>query len=489
MSTQASMHDPEAATAPAHTGLEKEMRWWDGFALSLTMPAALIATLGASIAGLGAWGAVALWAISMLLATAANWIYSELALMFPEASGGIPSYAAEAWRSRAPWVGAVAAFGYWFAWTTALSVYAGIIGSLVQTQWFPGQDWSIDIGPLLLNFPIVVGLLVVVLLYAANMTGLRIALWVVYGTGLMLLVPLAIFILGPLLSGDLRLTGLEWKLEGMEGLRTAIVWLYVMAWTSFGVEVAASFAPEYRDTKKDTPRALRAAALFSLGIFVLLPLTLSGYLGEAPIAADPTTFYIGAFQQLVGGAADVMVVFLIGSLLLIMITGLADGSRVLYAMGKDGTTIRWVGVLNDRGIPARAFTVALVINVLAITILKTPLAIVVTGNLGYILTHILALSGFLLLRHDRPEAERPIRLPAFFVGVAWFMVVALVVILAVGATGFSITGYGGIKELLIALGVMATGVGLWAYRTYVQDAPTRPVTPAPAPEDPAANTT
>ena len=70
--------------------------------LSLTMPAALIATVGYSIQALGTWDAIALWGASMLIATATNWIYSELAAMFPGKPGGIALYAWEGWRRRRP---------------------------------------------------------------------------------------------------------------------------------------------------------------------------------------------------------------------------------------------------------------------------------------------------------------------------------------------------------------------------------------------------
>ncbi|MFE7233325.1 APC family permease [Streptomyces sp. NPDC057596] len=458
--------DREDGAAPA---LPKKMRWYDGFALSLTMPAALVASLGGSIGGLGGWGAVALWATAMVLAAVTNWIYTELAAMFPESSGGIAHYATEGWKRRAPVVGPLASFGYWFPWTTALSVYAGIVGSLVQAQWFPGQRWSLTFGPVQLTFPIVVGLGVIVLLFAAAMVGLHAAMWVVYLTGGMLLVPLLVFMVGPFLSGRWDASGLHWDLHGAAGLHEALVWLYIMAWTCFCVEVCATFAPEYRDTVKDTSRALRAGALFGLGVFVLMPLALAGYVGEKPIADEPTTFYVRAFQDLIGGGADLMVVFLIGSLLLIMVTGLADGSRVLYTMGVEGTTIRQFGVLNGRGVPVRALVVALVLNITTLTVLKTPLAIIVAGNLGYILTHVLALSAFALLRRDRPDAVRPIRLPSFLVPVAWVLAALLSVILVVGATGFSVSGYGGFTELGVAIGVLATGVALWLYRTRVQD--------------------
>ncbi|MGR7002530.1 amino acid permease [Yinghuangia aomiensis] len=248
------------------------------------------------------------------------------------------------------------------------------------------------------------------------------------------------------------------------------MWLYVMAWTSFGVEVCATFAPEYKDTvRAHVPRTARRRALLSSACSSCCPSPCPATSAKSASRATRPTFYVGAFQDLIGGAADLMVVFLIASLLLIMITGLADGSRVLYNMGKEGTTIKQVGVLNRRGVPARALTVALVINILALVFLKTPLAIVVTGNLGYILTHILAISGYAMLRKDRPDLARPIKLPGFFVPLAWVLAAFLTAVLVVGATGFKITGYGGYKELGIALGVLATSVGLWLYRTKVQD--------------------
>ncbi|MFJ3669517.1 APC family permease [Streptomyces sp. NPDC090106] len=457
----------DQGTAPAPA--KKKMRWYDGFALSLTMPAALVASLGGSIGGLGAWGAVALWVTAMVLAAVTNWIYTELAAMFPDSSGGIAHYATEGWKSRAPVVGPLASFGYWFSWTTALSVYSGIVGSLVQAQWFPGQRWTLDLGPVQLTFPVVVGLGVIALLFGAAMIGLHAAMWIVHLTGAMLLVPLVVFIVGPFVTGDWDASRLHWNLHGAAGLHEALVWLYIMAWTCFCVEVCATFAPEYADPVKDTSRALRAGVLFGLGVFVLLPLSLAGYVGEGPISGEPTTFYVKAFQDLIGGGADLMVVFLIGSLLLIMVSGLADGSRVLHTMGVEGITIRQLGVLDRRGVPVRALLVALVLNVVTLTVLRTPLAIIVAGNLGYILTHILALSAFALLRRDRPDAARPIRLPSLMVPVAWTLAALLTVILVVGATGFSVSGYGGPAELAVAVGVLALGVVLWLYRTRVQD--------------------
>ena len=63
------------------------------------------------------------------------------------------------------------------------------------------------------------------------------------------------------------------------GLALALVWLYFMCWSSYGIEIVATFAPEYHDTERDTAKALRAAALFSACVYALLPLGLGGTLG------------------------------------------------------------------------------------------------------------------------------------------------------------------------------------------------------------------
>ncbi len=63
---------------------------------------------------------------------------------------------------------------------------------------------------------------------------------------------------------------------------------YFMCWSSYGIEVVATFAPEYQDTERDTAKGLRAAALFSAVVYVLLPLGVGGTLGTAAIAEDAT---------------------------------------------------------------------------------------------------------------------------------------------------------------------------------------------------------
>ena len=107
-----------------------------------------------------------------------------------------------------------------------------------------------------------------------------------------------------------------------------------------------------------------------------------------------------------------LIVCLIAGLLLSMNTATMDGSRALYGIAQDGMTTKWLGRLNSYSVPGIAMTMDVILNLLLISYFGYPLDILAAGNLGYMLAHVFALSGFLLLRKDRPKWPRPIRLAA-----------------------------------------------------------------------------
>ena len=57
-------------------------------------------------------------------------------------------------------------------------------------------------------------------------------------------------------------------------------------------------------------------------------------------------------------------------------------------------------------------TADVILNLWLISWFGYPLDILAAGNLGYMLAHVFALTGFLLLRKDRPNWPRPIKLAA-----------------------------------------------------------------------------
>jgi amino acid transporter len=452
--------------------LLKAMSWWDGFVIALANPGFLIAALGFSIGALGTTGAFVLWTVSVCLGALQNNIYAELATMFPNKAGGISLFAHEAWRKYFTFVGPIATFGYWFAWSSVLAINGLVVGTLIQAEWFSDSTWAEAVGGFDFTLPIVIGIVAIILVWSFNIFGVRPAVWLGYVTGGLLLIPAFVLMFLPYLTGDWSSDNMQWEIGAGGGLGLALVWLYFMGWSAYGFESVAAFAPEYHDTETDTPRALRASAAFSVVVYALLPLGVGGTMGTAAVAADATgiSFYTQAFDILVGsGLADVMIVCLVAGLLLSMNTATMDGSRALFGIARDGMTIKQLGVLNRNNVPARAMTLDALLNIFLITYFASAIEILAAGNLGYILAHVFALTGFLLLRRDRPNWPRPIRLSAIWVPIAGLLAAINMVFIIWGGFIYA-DDYGyGLDKTLIGLIVLGVSLVLYVFRHVVQD--------------------
>ena len=458
--------------------LLKAMTWWDGFVVALANPGFLIAALGSSIGALGTTGAFLLWTISICLGALQNNIHAELACMFPNKSGGVALYAHEAWRKYLTFIGPLATFGYWIGWSVVLSINGLVAGTLIQSEFFSKSTWSTSGAGFDLNLPIAIGIGLIVLVWLFNVYGVRPAVWFGYVTGALLCIPAAVLMFLPYVTGDWHGSNMTWSIGTGGGLALILTWLYFMCWSSYGIEVVATFAPEFHDTERDTPKALRSAALFSAVVYALLPLGLGGTLGTKAVADDSTfiAFYADAFTAIVGsGLGKVMIVCIVAGLVLSMNTATMDGSRALYGIAKDGMTIRQLGVLNRFHVPGLAMTVDAVLNILLISYFAGVLEILAVSNIGYVFATCTALSAFVLLRKDRPHWPRPVRLPNWYVPLGVALAAFNFVLLVCGGFLFSggflgISGYGyGWDKTRTGLLVLVVAFVLYVYRHVVQD--------------------
>ena len=133
---------------------------------------------------------------------------------------------------------------------------------------------------------IAIGLILCVWLF--NVFGARVGVTFGYAAGVLLMVPLFVMMILPFLNGSFDSANLTNKLgdSGLAwgGLQLALVWLWLMCWSAWGVDVCATFAPEYKDTVRDTKLALRSAALFSMVVYIVLPIGLVGGAGSKLVA-------------------------------------------------------------------------------------------------------------------------------------------------------------------------------------------------------------
>jgi amino acid transporter len=452
--------------------LLKSLRWWDGFTIALCQPGFLLGSLLFAYGSLGVTGATVLWGISAAVSLMNVWVYSELAMMFPGRSGGISLYANEAWRKYSTLAGPIATFGYWIGWSVVLAIFGNLIGGLIQAQWFSSSSWTVWDGVVHLQLFNFIGIGCIVLVWLFNIFGVRPFAWFTYVTGALLLIPVTFLILGPLVSGNWHSSNVHWALVDHQwgGVKLALVYLFIMYWSSNGVEVGATFTPEYK-SRKDSAIALRSAGAFSLLVYILLPLGLGGYSGvpsSEAILANST--YVTAMNDIVGtGVTNFFVVCLVLSFLLSMATSTADAGRALYGISKAGLTIKGLGRLNRFHVPGNAMTVDLVVNICLILFISSNLAILYMSNIGYVLCNVFALSAFLLLRRDRPNWPRPLKVSSVWVGISVFLLLYAIVILVVGAGAPKLNGYGTWTDFAIGVGVLCASVLLFFFRRIVED--------------------
>jgi amino acid transporter len=452
------------AEKPRQHELVKSIRWWDGFALGLAVPGFMLPSLGPSIAALGAIGAIFIWAVSVLLGALQNKIYAELATMMPGKSGGIGIYANEAMKGYTRLVGPLVVWGYWFGWSSVLSIYGLLVGNILTKELWPGANVNVA--------PPLIGTVMLICLWVFNLRGLRPGVWLSYLLGALTTIPILVIIFVPFLNGSFRpnnllplalpghVTWFSWS-----SLSLMFYWLYIAGWSAYGFECVATFTPEYKDTLKDTPRALRSSALFSVLVYCLAPLAVLGVLGQAKVQENVYTAFAPALKITVGNSLGALfILLLVASFVLSANLATLDGSRALWQMSKDRMTITGLGHLNKRGVPAVAMTVDLFVQVALMWLFPAgPSAILAASNLGYILCHIFALIGFILLRRDQPRAERPFRLSRGWIPISGTLAALNTSFILIGSWRY------GLRALGIGTLILVSGLVLYLFRIRVQD--------------------
>ena len=154
-----------------------------------------------------------------------------------------------------------------------------------------------------------------------------------------------------------------------------------------------------------------------------------------------------------------------------MNTATADGGRALYGISRDGMTIKQLGTLNRFHVPGNAMTVDMLVNIGFVVFVGNIYGILAASNLGYVIAHMFALSGFVILRRTRPNWPRPIKLGSIWTPIAGLLSLWCLVLTIVGFGWFqnAAGGYGGTKEKVIGVSVLLIGVLLFFFRRIVQD--------------------
>jgi APA family basic amino acid/polyamine antiporter len=362
---------------------------------------------------------------------------AELGTMLPEA-GGYYVYARRAFGD---------AVGFAVGWTDWIS-YCAVLGYV-----------SIAIGefaalllPSLGGYEKAVSILSLAGLAALQLAGLRVSsrfqeITTVVKCGAFLTVVVAAIFFAPgIRSGS----GLASQAPSLSGL---IVALQSVVITYGGWQSALYFSEEDRDPDRNLPRSMIGGVAAVIVVYLLVNVALLSVLPIADLARS-TLPAADAAQILLGGRGrEIITILSIVSLPPMLNAILMIGTRILFAMGRDGLLWRRAASVTARGTPAAAM--------LATTLVA--LALVATGTfqrlvavVAFFLTanYVVCCLALVVLRRREPDRARPFRAWGYpwsaalvLAGAAAFLVGA--------AAGDTINAAGALA--LLALGFLVRG--------------------------------
>jgi amino acid transporter len=467
--------------------LKRCMKWYDGFALAMSVPALLLYSLGSEAAVLGV-GSIVVWCISMAIAVPLIFGYAELAGLFPTKTGGMGVFQYLAWRNSdiaknhpmaIDAIGVVGVWGYWWAWSPVLA-----IGGLIVGHWF---QFIFPQLPQAFWMQVLIGALFLGLMYLINYFGIAGGAKMGWILTACCIIPLFVLTVLPFVEGKIIWSNfvpflpLDYRFQFNYSLGLPPVYctswftwpaiygiiggLFIAAWSTYGYEAAAVYTAEYANPRRDTALAIGVATIFVAFFFILLPIVAIGVDGIQGIQAD----YLLAIPKigitLFGNIGGYVTMFaMMAGILLALNQATNGGGRALYQMAEDGLLLKQFAAVNKYKVPSVAMGYDVIFNVFLMSI-GSPIAIYSASAVGYLIVNVLANRSISYMRSKFPNANRPFKV---WRGMWPFTKYLWIVngILLIGAPVF-----GGYLGTLLGVTVCIIVVCIYLYRHKVQDKP------------------
>jgi len=302
---------------------------------------------------------------------------------------------------------------------------------------------------------------------------------------IIVLVPLLLVGLVPIFTGQIdgmNVTALVPPTEGYSGVNGEwniggwtlfLGGLYIAAWSTYGFETAVCYTRELKDPKTDTFRAIFYSGLLCAVFFILIPFTFQGVLGQSGMLAPGIVDGTGigeALGNMMGGGkvvTQIFVILMIMALFMAIMTAMAGSSRTLYQGSKDGWLPKYLGHVNEKGVPSRAIWTDFAFNVFLLALASDIggyFYVLAISNVGYILFNFLNLNAGWIHRIDSAHMERPWKAPNWLIGLNTMLAFVNAMFLGAGAKvwGYSNALWAGLIFAMLIIPVF------W-YRHYVQD--------------------
>ncbi|HWO88048.1 MAG TPA: amino acid permease [Gemmatimonadales bacterium] len=200
----------------------------------------------------------------------------------------------------------------------------------------------------------------------------------------------------------------EWGTFGWSGiLRGAglVFFAYI------GFDAVSTAAQEARNPQKDMPIGILGSLAICTVLYVVVSAVLTGMVPytelnlPAPMAYALEKVHAPYWVRI---SVDVGAVLGLGSVILVMLLG---QSRVFYSMSRDGLLGHWAGRVHPR---FRTPYLSSIYTGVAVAAAAGILPLQLLGqlvNIGTLLAFVLVCAGVWILRHKRPDLDRPFKTP------------------------------------------------------------------------------
>jgi basic amino acid/polyamine antiporter, APA family len=374
------------------------------------------------------------WVIGGLYTLLGAICLTELGTMAPQAGG----YYVYARRAFGDWVGFAVG---WTDWIT----YCAVLGyvSIGMTSFLEKLAPSLAGNGRLIAIALLLGF--VALQWAGVRISSRFQEWT---TALKCLAFLALVVAGLVMAGAASPAAPAQPLPALT-LTGVIGGLSAVVITYAGWQSALYFTEEDRDPARNLPRAMIGGVVAVIAIYLLVNIALLAIL-PTPTLASSSLPASDAAQAIVGPrGGQIITILCIISLVPLLNAIMMIGTRILFAMGRDGLLWSRTAEVNAGGTPGIA-TIGTTLVAVVLIAYGTFERLVAMAAFFLALNYAVCCLALVVLRVREPAVARPFR--------AWgYPISAAIVVL--GAIAFLVGALiGGTSGALVATGLLAVGL-------------------------------
>jgi amino acid transporter len=422
---------------------------------------------------------------------------AELSAMMPERTGGSPTYAYVAYKDKWPrfaeHVNGFSSWAYWLGWFPVAPLNMILASFYITEKFNLSQKGFTPIHTPIAYWTVVISVIGILLVFIPAWLGIRLGAMFATVLGLLSMIPLTLLAVLPLfkpssrnfgnLSGFHHLDGSGFfsNALGHNWLTIYIAFAFLLTWNVIAMEAAACYIGECRDPERDAKIAMNLEGLYGLFIYTMIPISFVIVFGahlSDPSYADPRTIFSTFASHVFGTGASwldwLISIMLVIALSLSVLNAIMGSARALHQMAIDGEFPRIFANVNKHGVPGFSMGFNVVCSILLV-FTGGAVEIYSLSNVGYLASFIPVLVGYYLLRRDRPDMRRPVRLPEFFKYIAIAMALLYFVIWIYGGivyTGLPNASLGGANTRVyyfIGWAILLSYLPLYWYRKRVED--------------------